>query len=203
MSDEEISNPLCSKIREVIRILRDSECSLPDDTYLDHMVAGISGELLKYQNSSTRWDFWISSNCSNFVQSFAEEKEGCQQFILRLLNQVCLTHWDINNQCLKIIIEVIEVFQLTRIIPNQTYLDLVLEACVNANEVTDTKTVGLFIWYPRSELPIWEMLITPIILMPSSHIPKSHFWQTSFIKLTSKMVTYCFCLLYTSDAADE
>ena len=86
MSEEGTFNRLCSKISEVINILRESECKLPDDTYLDHMVAGISGELLEYQDPDRRLEFWNSSGCSIFVQSFAAEKEGCQQFILLLLN---------------------------------------------------------------------------------------------------------------------
>ena len=191
MSEERIFNRLSPKIREVLKILRETDCSLPDDTYLDHMVSGISSELLQYQDPDKRLEFWNSSSCSNFVQSFAVEKEGCQQFILRLLHQVCLTHHDINKQCREIIMEVLERFQRARIIPNQTYLDLLIEACAITTKATNNDIISNFNWFPRSEMNIWEMLLKPIIIMPSSDLPKSHFWKISFIKLTSKFVTSC------------
>ena len=73
---------LCQKTQAVFKILEETDCNLSDDTYLDHMIAGMKNEMTKYDNSNECLEFYRKSKCSSFVKSFKSASTGCQNFII-------------------------------------------------------------------------------------------------------------------------
>ena len=126
MLHEDTFDQLCIKTSEVIQILRDNDCNLSDDTYLDHLIIGIKDELLQHEAQSKRIDFWNRSNCSSFVESFESQNNESQIFILKLLKVVWNIHCDIQNQTIQIVCSVLKSFQETRNLPTQSFLDMLI-----------------------------------------------------------------------------
>ena len=105
---------LCQKAQEVFKILEESDCNSSDDTYLDHMIAGIKNEMTQYDNSNECLEFYRKSQCSRFVKSFKTANTGCQNFILKLLEEICMIHPDIQKEALQVALYVIENFETNK-----------------------------------------------------------------------------------------
>ena len=115
---------LCQKAQEVFKILEETDCNLSDDTYLDHMIAGIKNEMAQYDDSNECLEFYRNSQCSRFVKSFKSASTGCQNFILRLLEEICMIHPDIQKEALQVVLYGIENFDTNKYVPSQAFLYL-------------------------------------------------------------------------------
>ena len=189
MSKDDKFNRLCQKTSDVLEILKDKECKLTDDTYLDHMASGIKYELC-LQEPHKGIEFWNKSNCSTFVQSFKGQAAGCQNFILKVLNEVCMLDVQIKNEALQVILDLIKGIVISQEAPTEAFLDLLTLLCTvpNAKNLDSEKVDNLKL-FCSEEYNVWETMLKPLILMPSNNLPTSHFWKTAFSKLVKNFIT--------------
>ena len=189
MSNENVFNQLCSKTSEVITILKHNECNLSDDTYLDHLITGIKDELLQHESPSKRIEFWKSSNCANFAQTFGDQSDVTQNFLLKLLNEVWTTHCDIQRQCLEVICDCLKSFQKDRIPPNQNFLDVVKDLVFHKRpEKLLLPNLNLLM---SNETNLWDVFLKPIFLSLGNDLPQSHFWKESLVLLAKEFIISC------------
>ena len=188
---------LCQNTRDAIKILRSTDCNLSDDTYLDHMAEGIKRELLEHHDLNRRLEFWNSSDCSDFVLSYKNENIGCQSFILKLMRLVCFTHSDIQEQSLQIVVDVLVEFRGRKTIPNEAFLDLLIQLSTCLSRTPAEEEIKLLNTFVTTDLNLWNNFLKPILSTPLNDLPISHFWKMSFIKLTSQFLVSQ--LMYNSE----
>ena len=189
MSHENVFNQLCSKTSEVITILKHNECNLSDDTYLDHLITGVKDELLQHESPSKRIEFWKSSNCSNFVQTFGDQLCETQNFLLKLLKEVWTTHCDIQRQCLEVICDCLKSFGKDHIPPNQNFFDIVKDLVFHKRpEKLLLPNLNLFM---SNGTNLWDVFLKPIFLSLGNDLPQSHFWKESLVLLAKEFIISC------------
>ena len=189
MSHENVFNQLCSKTSEVITILKHNECNLSDDTYLDHLITGMKDELLQHESPSKRIEFWKSSGCSNFAQTFGDQSNETQNFLLKLLKEVWTTHCDIQRQCLEVICDCLKSFRKDHIPPNQNFLDIVKDLVFHKRpEKLLLPNLNLLM---SNETNLWDVFLKPIFLSLVNDLPQSHFWKESLVLLAKEFIISC------------
>ena len=179
---------LCQKAQEVFKILEETDCNLSDDTYLDHMIAGIKNEMTQYDNSNECLEFYRKSQCSRFVKSFKSASTGCQNFILKLLEEICMIHPDIQKEALQVALYVIENFETNKYVPSQAFLDLLSKLSDTESKIAEKDEVEAHRLLIIHDLNLWERLFQPIISMQPEETPNSHFWKISFINLAKNFI---------------
>ena len=179
---------LCQKAQEVFKILEETDCNLSDDTYLDHMIAGIKNEMTQYENTNECLEFYRKSQCSRFVKSFKSASTGCQNFILKLLEEICMIHPDIQKEALQVVLYVIENFETNKYVPSQAFLDLLSKLSDTESKIAGKDEVEPHRLLIIHDLNLWERLFQPIISMQPEETPNSHFWKISFINLAKNFI---------------
>ena len=179
---------LCQKTQTVFKILEETDCNLTDDTYLDHMIAGIKDEVRQYDNSNECLKFYRKSECSRFVKSFKNASAGCQNFIFKLLEEICMIHPDIEKEALQVALYVIENFETNKYVPSQAFLDLLSKLSDTQSQIAEKDEVEPHRLLTINDFNLWERLFRPIILMQPEETPNSHFWKFSFIHLAKNFI---------------
>ena len=189
MSDDDTFDRLCTKTSDVVKILKHKECNLSDDTYLDHMVTGIKDELLQQETQIKRLDFWNKSSCSNYVQTFGEQSNESQDFVLKLLKKVWKLHCDIHDQTLDIVSTMMKSSLNEQALPSHNFLVLVRDLVFhkNAGELL-RKNLSFF---TSANTGLWEVILKPILSSLPNELPQSHFWKEALVMLAKEFVISC------------
>lgn len=189
MSDEDSFDRLCTKTSDVVKILKHNECNLSDDTYLDHLITGIKDELQHHETQTKRLAFWDKSSCSNFVQTFGDQSNESQDFVLKLLKEVWKLHGDIHDQTLEIVSTMMKTSVNDRVHASHNFLELVRDLVFhkNAGELL-RKNLSFF---TSADTGLWDVILKPILFSLPNDLPQSHFWKEALVALAKEFVISC------------
>jgi hypothetical protein len=162
---------LNSKISSALKVIEKFGAKLPDDTYLDKTLSGITEEI-QHENQTEFDFFWKSSDLSGFCDKhFTDKDEELQSFVFKLSAISCQK----SPKCLKNTLASLESCQ--NLTSNVATFDL-LAVCFSQNSVKFTEE-----FFEK----VWNYVLAGVLLS-RKNLEKSHFWKSSARKFIVSFV---------------